>query len=351
MTSTLTLVPNSPDSHGWPIQHDLFEEGPTHPSQPKDKERFARFSRSFDLSVRARCDTAIVATLASRRDARDWDYIVSSTIKDLADSVGASAAHIGQRTLRSLEAQAHITRKGSGWTANLNGRAWFKFPGWVTTVGLSRNAITVLLGICSASYEDDYNRITISLGQLEKKLGMSRNTVSESLNELVNAGAIIKHRRRARGRHDYNLVNQYTVCFRKFVPKNRGTAKKMRFNDKTQRLVDLLMNDPTWLDELTKKAITRHYRNRLHDAVARHGDAYSAAELVEQVSGRGVAGVDHIWGVLVHRLNEIPTFEDRQLSRAWHAARLEEISPAQLELVEQQVRREEELFGYTQRPE
>lgn len=351
MTSTLTLIPNSPDSHGWPIQDDLFKEGPTHPSQPKDKDRFARFSRSFDLSVRARCDTAIVATLASRRDARDWNSVVSSTIKGLADSVGASASHIGQRTLRSLEAEGHITRKGSGWVVNLNGRSWFKFPGWVTTVGLSRNAITVLLGICSASYGDDYNRITISLGQLEKKLGMSRNTVSESLTELVNAGAIVKHRRRAPGRHDYNLVNQYTVCFKKFVPKNRHAAKKMRFNDKTQRLVDLLMNDPTWHNEFTKKAITRHYRNRLHAAVARHGDATSAAYLVDQISDRGVAGVEHIWGVLIHRLNEIPTFEDRELGRAWAAARLEEISPAQLELVEQRVRREHEILGYTQRPE
>ena len=351
MTAPLTLIANSPDSDDWVISDDLFTEGPTHPSQPKDTPRFARFSRSFELNVRARCHTAIVATLASRRDARDWDYIISSTIKDLAESVGASASHIGQRTLRHLEAEGHITRRGSGWTANHNGKAWFKFPAWVTTIGLSRNAITVLLGICSASYADDYNRITISLDQLGKKLSMSRNTVSESIHELVAAGAVVKHRRRAPGRHDYNLVNQYTVCFRKFVPKNRRAAKKMRFNEKTQQLVDLLMNDPMWLDEFTKKAPTRHYRDRLHGAVARHGDAYTAEELVDLIRGRGVAGVEHVWGVLVHRLNEIPTFEDRELAGALHAARLGAISPAQLELAQQQVRREEDLFGYTHRPE
>ena len=351
MTAPLTLIPNTPESLGWPLSNELFTEGPTHPSQPKDTPKFARFSRSYDLSIRARCDTAVMATLASRRDARDWDYIISSTIKDLAQSIGASASHIGQRTLRHLEANGHITRKGGGWTANHTGKAFYKFPAWVTTVGLSTNAITVMLGICSAAYGDTYDRITISLDQLGKKLGMSRNTVSRSLHELVAAGAIIKHRRRAPGRHNYNLVNQYTVCFRKFVPKTRAVAKKMRFNDKTQELVDLLMNDPTWLDELTKNAPTRHSRNRLHDAVARHGDGHTAQELADKIKGRGVAGVEHVWGVLVHRLDQIPTFEDRELAAAQHAARMGAISPAQLALAEEQVGRERDLFGYIERPE
>ena len=128
---------------------------------------FARFPRSVDLSDRSRCLTTIVASLAARRSARKDDTAVVTTITELARDVGASPSHIGGRTLRYLEAEGHITRIGGGWTVNQADTGWFKFPGWTTQAGLSRNAITVLLGICSSAYADDTNgRITVTYGQL-----------------------------------------------------------------------------------------------------------------------------------------------------------------------------------------
>ena len=314
---------------------------------------FARFPRSVDLSERARCNTALVASLASRRSARGDETIVSSTITALAAGIGASARHIGQRTLRYLEADGHITRRGSGWVINRANTGWFKFPGWITTVGLSRNAIAVMLGICSSAYADDPNgQITVTYNQLASKLGMNRTRVIGCVKELAKAGAIVVHRSRAPGVHDYNLPNRYTVCYRQLVPKPPRRPTSMAWQRPTQELIDQLMVDPEWANQLAQMAPAKRYQRRVEQAVGRLTHERSADELARKVlGGRGVADAKNIWGVLLHRLNEIPLLEDRELAQARAAARRGEISPQQLQLAEEQVRAELDLLGHTFRPE
>lgn len=333
------------------MQADFFDFGNL--TAAPSNTWFARFPRSVDLADRSRCNTALVAALASRRSARGDHYIISSTIKSLAADIEASPRHIGQRTIRSLETDGHIARRGGGWTINKAERGWFKFPGWVTTAGLSRNAIVVLLGICSSAYADDPNgQITVTYNQLRNKLRMDRTRVIKCVRELSEAGAIVVHRSRAPGCHDYNMPNRYSICYRQLVPKPPRRPNSLVWQRHTQQLVDLLMADPEWAHQLADKAPAKRYQRRVEQAVGRLASERSADELARKLlGGRGVADAKNIWGVLIHRLNEIPLLEDRALAQAQAAARRGEISPAQLRLAEEQVRTELDLLSHTYRPE
>lgn len=297
--------------------------------------------------------TALVATLSSRRSARGDHTIVSTTIRTLAADIGASASHVGQRSLRYLEADGHITRKGGGWTINPAPTGFFKFPGWTTQVGLSRTALVVMLGVCSSAYADDPNgQITVTYNQLVRKLKMNRTRIIDAIKELEKAGALIVHRSRAGGAHDYNNPNRYTVCYQKFVPKAPRRPTSVGWQRTTQELIDVLSVDPEWATQFADNTPTRRYQRRVEQSVGRLAHERSSDELARKLlGGRGVADAKNIWGVLVHRLDEIPLIEDRHLAQAQAAARRGEITPAQLQLVEEQVRAEIELVGHNYRPE
>lgn len=325
------------------------------PQQPSAQTQwFSRFPRSVDLADGSRCTTALVAAIAARRNARSDKTAVVATITSLAADIGASPSHIGQRTLRHLEAEGQITRVGGGWTISpLGNGGWFKFPGWITNAGLSRSAIVVLLGICSSSYADDSNgRITVTYGQLRDKLGMNRSRVIQAVKELEAAGALIVHRTRAEGCHDYNNPNQYVVCYEKRVPKQPRRQTTVAWQRPTQQLIDRLMTDPQWAKALSETSPPKRYQRRVEQAVGRLANERDADELSRKLlGGRGLEGATNVWGVLCHRLDQMPLLEDRELAQAQAAQRRGEISPAQLQLVEQQVRSELELVSHTYRTE
>ena len=317
------------------------------------KAWFARFPRTIDLADRSRCRTSVVAALAARRSARSDETVVSSTITALATDIGASPSHIGQRTLRYLEAEQLLTRAGGGWKINKAERGWFKFPGWVMNAGLSRNAIVVLLGICSAAYADDANgRITVTYNQLRDKLAMNRGRVIKAVKELEKAGVLIVHRSRADGHHDYNNPNQYTVCYAKRPPKPVRAPRSMAWNRHTQELVDLLMDDPEWAAALADTSPSKRYQRRVEQAVGRLATERSPDDLARKLlGGRGLEGTKSVWGVMCYRLDQIPLLEDRELAQARAAYGRGEITKAQLALAEQAVRGELQLLSHTRRPE
>ena len=331
---------------------DLFSIYDTELALPKSA-MFARFPRTVDLSERSRCMTAIVAALSARRSARNDETIVSASITKLANDIGASPSHIGRRTLRHLEAEEVITRTGGGWKINKPERGWFKFPEWAIDAGLSRNAIVVLLGICSSAYADDANgRITVTYNQLRDKLGMNRGRVIKCVKELENAGVLIVHRSRAEGHNDYNNPNKYTVCYAKRPPKPVKAPRSMAWNRPTQELVDLLMNDPEWAGYLAGSNVSKKYQRLVEQAVGRLATERSPDDLARKLlGGRGLDGIKSIWGVMIKRLDDIPLIEDRELAHAHAAWSRGEISKAQYDLAVQQVRGELELLSHTRRPE
>lgn len=316
-------------------------------------DRFARFPRTVDLSDRSRCSTVVIAALASRREARNSASGVTATITSIAQQIDASASHIGQRTLRELEAVGHITRKGGKWFIGGSDNSFIKFPSWIMNVGLSRNAIVVMLGICSGFPDTDDGRFTVTSRQLSIKLGMSRTRVINCVKELSDAGALIVHRARVDGRHDYNKINRYTVCYKKFLPKPQRRRSSVAWQPKTQQFLDLLANNPEWAQRFAEEVPSKGVQREIERLASGLAHERSPAALAKAVldDPRGLHNAKNAWSILKSRLRAMSSLEDQQLAQARAAERRGEISKAQLDLVEQQVQTELDLLGHTFRPE
>ena len=324
-----------------------------HPADPtNDKVWFARFPRHIDLSKRSRCNTALIAALAARRDARKDTTVVVATIRELAEQIGASAAHVGKRTIRELEAEEAIIRSGAGWTISPHERGgFFKFPAWAVSVGLSRSALVVLLAICSQARQNNPNeKITTTYGQLSELLAMNRSLAIDCVKELEAEGAIIVHRSRAPGRHDYNNPNQYTVCYTKRQARKPKTCANGVWSKQAIRLIDRLAQDPDWEKSLEDQRPTRRMRQRVEKALGRLNGERPVDELARKIAGsRGVADANNVWGVLCHRLDQIPLHCDLTLIRMQAQFEQGLISKAQLNMAIQAEQRDHELLRH--RPE
>ena len=112
------------------------------------------------------------------------------------------------------------------------------------------------------------------------------------------------------------------------------------------------MNDPQWAHELTQSAPSKKYQRRVERSVSEHLGERTPDDLARKLlGGRDLINVDNIWGVLCHRLDQMPKMHDSELAHARAAHRRGEISQAQLDLVHGKERSKAELLGYSYRPE